>query len=68
VAFARFQEYGLLCAEHVRATVEEVRHKPFLQREHLQAQLSVVLVQPGGGDEGGPRLTISRAGKRWFAG
>jgi len=42
-ALARFPEYGLLCEEHVRATAEEVRHKPFLQREHLQAQLSVVL-------------------------
>jgi poly-gamma-glutamate synthase PgsB/CapB len=42
-ALVRFQEYGLLCEEQVRATVEEVRHKPFLQREHLQAQFSVVL-------------------------
>lgn len=42
-ALARFQEYGLLCEEHVRATAEEVRHNPLLQREHLQAQLSVVL-------------------------
>jgi poly-gamma-glutamate synthase PgsB/CapB len=41
-ALASFQEYGLLCEEYVRETIETVRHKPLAQSERFQAELSVI--------------------------
>jgi hypothetical protein len=38
-----FQEYGVLCEETVRATVEEVRHSQNAQSELFQGELTVIL-------------------------
>jgi hypothetical protein len=38
-----FQEYGVLCEETVRATVEEVRHSQTAQNELFQGELTVIL-------------------------
>jgi poly-gamma-glutamate synthase PgsB/CapB len=42
-ALSSFQEYGLLCDEFVRTTVEEVRHSQIAQTELFQGELTVIL-------------------------
>lgn len=42
-ALSTFQEYGLLCDETVRSTVEEVRHSQMAQSELFQGELTVIL-------------------------
>ncbi len=38
-----FKEYGLLCEEYVRETIEVVKHSPHIQRESFQAELILIL-------------------------
>jgi len=62
---AAFQDYGLVCEEFVRTTVEKAKRRPFAQTENAQAELGAILVKmerklrdvrvamrAGGGDEG----------------
>ncbi|MBI3268606.1 MAG: HEAT repeat domain-containing protein [Planctomycetes bacterium] len=42
-ALVAFQEYGVLCEEHVRATVDAVRRSPLGEREGVAPQLDLVL-------------------------
>jgi poly-gamma-glutamate synthase PgsB/CapB len=46
-ALAAFKEYGPLCEEFVRETVELVRASPLAQRESFQAELAVILSNLG---------------------
>lgn len=39
---AAFQEFGLLCAEHVRDTLAQARQSAAMQRESFQAELKVI--------------------------
>lgn len=41
-ALAAFQEYGLLCDQHVRETLALVKHSPHAQQENFQAELMVI--------------------------
>lgn len=42
-ALVAFQDYNMLCEEHVRAVVEEVRHTSIAQSESFQSELALVL-------------------------
>jgi poly-gamma-glutamate synthase PgsB/CapB len=42
-ALSSFQEYGVLCDEYVRTTVEEVRHSRTAQSELFQGELNIIL-------------------------
>ena len=42
-ALSSFQEYGVLCDEYVRGTVEEVRHSRLAQNEQFQGELTVIV-------------------------
>lgn len=39
---AAFQEFGLLCEDHVRASIEQARHTSVAQREYAQAELLLI--------------------------
>ena len=40
---ASFQGFGFLCEEHVRATIDAVRHLPVAQSEQFQAELAIIV-------------------------